>query len=471
MPLALYDTLSRRKVAFDPVVPGRAGIYFCGPTVYSEPHLGHARGPVVFDVLRRWLEHEGLTVRLVMNVTDVGHLTDDADEGEDKLARRAALERLEPMEVAEKYFWIYFDAMARLRVRRPSVVPRATGHIVEQIELARELLGRGLAYEVDGSVYFDVRSWAAYGELSGRDPDQQVEGSRVEVRGDKRDPRDFALWKRAEPGHLMRWPSPWGEGFPGWHLECSVMSTKYLGDEFDVHGGGLDLVFPHHECELAQARAAGKPFARVWMHWNMLTLGGEKMSKSKGHVVELAPLFERHDPVAVRFHLLRSHYRSVSDFADDAVASSAQGLQRLRGAYAAWRTLTAGRPAHDAWGEERARFAAAMDDDLHTPEAIAVLFDVVREANRALERGDAATAVAAADLFDELLDGVLGVPPGMAADDGDLMAGVTELLLEQRQDARRRRDFGSSDAIRDRLAELGIVVEDTPGGVRWRRSG
>jgi cysteinyl-tRNA synthetase len=472
MPLVLYDTLSRRKVAFDPVVPGRAGIYFCGPTVYSEPHLGHARGPVVFDVLRRWLEHEGLAVRLVMNVTDVGHLTDDADEGEDKLARRAALERLEPMEVAEKYFWIYFDAMARLRVRRPSVVPRATGHIVEQIELTRALLDRGLAYEVDGSVYFDVRSWDAYGELSGRDPDHQVEGSRLEVRGDKRDPRDFALWKRAEPGHIMRWPSPWGEGFPGWHLECSVMSTKYLGDEFDVHGGGLDLVFPHHECELAQARGAGKPFARVWMHWNMLTLGGEKMSKSKGHVVELTPLFERHDPVAVRFHLLRSHYRSVSDFADDALVSSAQGLQRLRGAYAAWRALPPKvATTSDAWRDARARFAAAMDDDLHTPEAIAVLFDVVREANRALERGDAAAAVAAADLFDELLDGVLGVPPGVQAADGDLMAGVTDLLLEQRQAARSRRDFDASDAIRDRLAELGIVVEDTPDGARWRRSG
>jgi cysteinyl-tRNA synthetase len=406
-----------------------------------------------------------------MNVTDVGHLTDDADEGEDKLARRAALERLEPMEVAEKYFWIYFDAMARLRVRRPSVVPRATGHIVEQIGLAQELLARGLAYEVDGSVYFDVRSWDAYGELSGRDPDHQVEGSRVEVRGDKRDPRDFALWKRAEPSHLMRWPSPWGEGFPGWHLECSVMSTKYLGDEFDIHGGGLDLVFPHHECELAQARAAGKPFARVWMHWNMLTLGGEKMSKSKGHVVELVPLFERHDPVAVRFHLLRSHYRSVSDFADDALTSSAQGLQRLRGAYAAWRAEPPAAPASDPWGDARARFAAAMDDDLHTPEAIAVLFDVAREANRALERGDAASAVAAADLFDDLLDGVLGVPPSVRADDGDRMGGVTDLLLEQRQAARLRRDFGASDAIRDRLAELGIVVEDTPDGARWRRSG
>ena len=472
MPLVLHDTLTRRKVPFEPVVPGRAGIYFCGPTVYSEPHLGHARGPVVFDVLRRWLEHDGLTVRLVMNVTDVGHLTDDADEGEDKLARRAALERLEPMEVAEKYFWTYFDAMARLHVRRPSVVPRATGHIVEQIELTKELLARGLAYEVDGSVYFDVSSWADYGQLSGRDPSEQVEGTRVEVRSEKRDARDFALWKRAEPTHLMRWPSPWGVGFPGWHLECSVMSTKYLGDEFDVHGGGLDLVFPHHECELAQARAAGKPFARTWVHWNMLTLDGEKMSKSKGHVVELAALFERHDPTAVRFHLLRSHYRSVSDFADDALGSSAQGLRRLRAAYATWRAAGGTAPQEDPFQGARARFAAAMDDDLHTPEAIAVLFDVVREANRALEGGDRATAAAAAALLEELLHGVLGVPCGASgAEDAGLLTGVTDLVLDAREAARKQRDFGTADAIRDRLAELGIVVEDTSDGARWRRDG
>jgi cysteinyl-tRNA synthetase len=475
MGLVLYDTLTRRKVPFEPVVPGRAGIYFCGPTVYSEPHLGHARGPVVFDVLRRWLEHEGVAVRLVMNVTDVGHLTDDADMGEDKLARRAALERLEPMEIAEKYFWAYFDAMARLRVRRPSVVPRATGHIVEQIELTRELLARGLAYEVDGSVYFDVSGWASYGALSGRDPEEQVEGTRVEVRGEKRDPRDFALWKRAEPSHIMRWPSPWGEGFPGWHLECSVMSTKYLGDEFDIHGGGLDLIFPHHECELAQARAAGKPFARTWLHWNMLTLAGEKMSKSKGHVVELAALFERHDPDAVRFHLLRSHYRSVSDFADDALIASGQGLRRLRQSHAAWRDALArgGEVAVDLdrVADVRTRFAAAMHDDLHTPEAIAALFDLARDGNRALEAGELASVAAAAATLEEFLAGVLGLPTAVGADDGALMAGVTELLLEQRQEARRRRDFGSADAIRDRLAELGIAVEDTAAGARWRRSG
>jgi cysteinyl-tRNA synthetase len=478
MPLVLFDTLTHRKVPFEPVVPGRAGVYFCGPTVYSEPHLGHARGPVVFDVLRRGLEHEGLVVRLVMNVTDVGHLTDDADEGEDKLARRAALERLEPMEVAEKYFWAYFDAMERLNVRRPSVVPRATGHIVEQIELAKALLERGVAYEVEGSVYFDVSAWSSYGELSGRDPNEQLEGTRVEVRGDKRDPRDFALWKRAEPSHLMRWPSPWGEGFPGWHLECSVMSTKYLGDEFDIHGGGLDLVFPHHECELAQARAAGKRFARIWVHWNMLTLQGEKMSKSKGHVIELAPLFERFDPSAVRFHLLRSHYRSLSDFADEAVAASAQGLRRLRAGYAAWRAavggdandVAAGGQDEDAFATARARFGEAMDDDLHTPEAIAVLFDVARDANRALEAGQRSVAAAAIRLFDDLLDGVLGVPATSdAAPDAELLGGVTDLVLDARMAARKSRDFSTADAIRERLAELGIVVEDTPDGARWHR--
>lgn len=476
MPLVLYDSLSRSKQPFRPIVPGHVGIYFCGPTVYSEPHLGHARGPVVFDVLRRWLEHQGLSVRLVVNVTDVGHLTDDGDQGDDKLAKRAALERLEPMEVAEKYFWIYFDAMDRLGVRRPNVVPRASGHITEQIELTQALLDRGLAYEVNGSVYFDVSEWRDYGELSGRDPQQQLEGTRVEVRSEKRDPHDFALWKRAEPEHIMRWPSPWGHGFPGWHIECSVMSTKYLGDEFDIHGGGLDLVFPHHECELAQAKAAGKPFARTWMHWNMLTLDGEKMSKSKGHVVDLSELLRLHDPMAVRFHLLRSHYRSLSDFAPDALEASTQGLARLRQAYAGWRAaLDAAAWSQEGSGTDplegaRRRFSEALDDDLHTPEAIAVLFETVREGNRALEARELGVVAAAARLFDDLFIGVLGVSPQAGqADQAALLSGVTSLLLEQREAARRRRDFGSADAIRDRLAELGIVVEDTADGARWRR--
>jgi len=470
MPLQLYNSLTRRLEPFTPLVPGRVGIYVCGPTVYSEPHLGHARGPIVFDVLRRWLERQGHTVRYVSNVTDVGHLIDDADDGEDKLARRAKLERLEPMEVAEKYFWAYFDAMDRLGVRRPSIVPRATGHVGEQIELTRTLIERGHAYEAGGSVYFDVSSWERYGELSGRDPSALVEGTRVEVRSEKRDPRDFALWKRADPEHIMRWPSPWGEGFPGWHIECSVMSTKYLGDEFDIHGGGLDLVFPHHECELAQAGGAGKGFARYWLHWNMLTLGGEKMSKSKGHVVDLATLFERIDPMVVRFHLLRSHYRSISDFAPEALDASAAGLRRLRTAYASWPSHAGAGTPSEAWSEARARFAAALDSDLNTPEAIAVLFDVARDANKARDAGELGCAAAARALFDELLAGVLGVAvSGARADDEVLLSDVVALLLEQREAARRRRDFAAADLVRDRLAELGVQVEDTAEGPRWRR--
>jgi cysteinyl-tRNA synthetase len=470
MALEFYNSLSRDKEVFEPVVPGRVGIYMCGPTVYSEPHLGHARGPIVFDVLRRWLEHSGYAVRFVSNVTDVGHLS-DVEEGEDKLQKRAQLEWLEPMEVAEKYFWAYFDAMARLNVRRPDVVPRASGHVIEQIELTRTLLDRGFAYRKDGNVYFDVSAFAPYGELSGRDPDELMEGTRVEVRSDKDDPRDFALWKKAEEGHIMRWPSPWGEGFPGWHIECSVMSTKYLGDEFDIHGGGLDLIFPHHECELAQARAAGKPFARVWLHWNMITLEGEKMAKSKNHFVTLSKLFERYDPVAVRFHLLRSHYRSVSDFSDDSLTASAQGLKRLRESYRQVSGGAEGEPTPGAFDGLRARFAEAMDDDINTPQALAVLFDGAREINRRVEQGASPEYRAAARVFfDDLLDGVLGIPAQAAAigQTGDVMDGLVGMLLAERQQARARRDFSASDAMRARLEALGIEIEDTSEGTRWK---
>jgi len=473
MALEFYNSLSRSKETFEPVVPGRVGIYMCGPTVYSEPHLGHARGPVVFDVLRRWLAHSGFQVRFVSNVTDVGHLS-DVEEGEDKLQKRAQIERLEPMEVAEKYFWAYFDAMARMNVQRPDVVPRASGHIIEQIELARALVEGGYAYVKDGNVYFDVSAFPPYGRLSGRDPDELLEGTRVEVRSDKDDPRDFALWKKAEAGHIMRWPSPWGEGFPGWHLECSVMSTKYLGDEFDIHGGGLDLIFPHHECEIAQARAAGKPFARVWLHWNMITLEGEKMAKSKNHFVTLTQLFERYDPIAVRFHLLRSHYRSVSDFSDASLTASDQGLKRLRDAY---RLLSEGEAADGGEAETgafdgaRRRFAAAMDDDLNTPQALAVLFDVARDVNRRLEQGATpAYRAAGRQLFEDLLEGVLGVPPmpDVVGQDRGLLSGLMGMLLDERQRARGRRDFETADAMRARLTELGIEVEDTPEGSRWK---
>ena len=475
MPLHLYNTLTREKQLFEPVTKGRVGIYFCGPTVYSEPHLGHARGPVVFDTLKRWLEHEGYQVRLVSNITDVGHLVDDADTGEDKLAKRAKLEQLEPMEIAEKYFWAYFDALAELGVRRPDVTPRASGHITEQLTMTQTLLDNGLAYVSDGNVYFDVSAWAEYGVLSGRNPDDLVEGTRVAVRGDKDDPRDFALWKRADEGHIMRWPSPWGEGYPGWHIECSVMSTKYLGDEFDIHGGGLDLLFPHHECELAQAHGAGKAFARYWLHFNMITLGGEKMSKSKQHFVTLSELFETNDPLTVRFHLLRSHYRSVLDFSEESLLASSQGLKRLLETYreVARRANEVTDETDEAFAEARAAFAAAMNDDLNTPQAVAVLFDTARGVNAELAKNPSqAYSNAAKAFFEETLGAVLGVlgETQDAAEEASLatLSGVLELVLAQRQAARTRRDFATSDAIRDRLAELGVEVEDTAEGSRWK---
>ena len=487
MSLVLYNTLKRAKEPLEPVVPGKVGMYMCGPTVYSDPHLGHARGPIVFDVIRRWLEHEGYQVRLVTNITDVGHLTED-DAGEDKLLKRAKLERIEPMEVAEKYFWSYFDAMSSLNIRRPSIVPRASGHIGEQIELVEELLAAGVAYQRDGNVYFDVSAWDDYGKLSGRDTKEQIEGTRIEVREDKDDQRDFALWKRAEAGHIMRWNSPWGSGFPGWHLECTVMSTKYLGDEFDIHGGGLDLVFPHHECELAQANASGRRFARSWIHWNMITLGGEKMAKSKNHFVTLEELFKVHDPLAVRFHLLGTHYRSVSDFSDESLHASAQGLRRLRETYAAIKerldTLGAGDAAGSASAKPlvtsddsgfsviRADFAAAMNDDLNTPRALAALFDASREVRKAIEDGSsAAYLTGAVALFDDLLAGVLGVPlqpHDVAETTTEALGKLVELLLEQRQQARLRRDFAAADELRSKLEAIGVSVEDGADSSRWR---
>ena len=477
MALQLYNTLSRTKEDFEPVTPGHVGIYYCGPTVYSEPHLGHARAPVLFDVLRRWLRQQGMHVRLVSNITDVGHLVDDADDGEDKLLRRAALEKLEPMEVADKYFWAYQAAMDELGVERPDITPRATGHITEQIELIQELLARGIAYEADGSVYFDVGSWAEYGLLSGRDAEEQEAGARVAVRSDKRDGRDFALWKKAEGGHIMQWPSPWGRGYPGWHIECTAMSVKYLGDEFDIHGGGLDLVFPHHEAELAQAHGAGLKFARYWMHFNMITLEGEKMSKSRSHFVTLEDLFARYPAMVIRFYLLRAHYRSVVDFSDEGLEAAQAGLRRLQDAYRELSSRVAG-PDRSARHAEidgfRERFAEAMNDDLNTPQALAALFDAVREINRKVADGSATDdyLLAAHALFADTFADVLGLSgSAVAVGGGDqpaMLAGVLDLLLEQRKQARLNRDFESSDRIRDRLKELGILIEDSAEGSRWK---
>jgi len=393
------------------------------------------------------------------------------------------------MEIAEKYFWRYFDALQKLGVRKPDIVPRASGHIPEQIELTQALIDAGHAYEVNGSVYFDVSSWEKYGELSGRDIEDALEGTRVTVRSEKRNPQDFALWKRAEPNHIMRWESPWGEGFPGWHIECSAMSTKYLGDEFDIHGGGIDLTFPHHECEIAQAKAAGKKFARTWMHWNFITLSGEKMAKSKGHFVTLAELFAEHDPLAVRFHLLSTHYRSLSDFSPESLHGSTQGLKRLQDSYReVLRLLGDDVISDDVMSDDatapltpdplsgfRQRFAAAMNDDFNTPQAVATLFDAARDINANVNANvakspDNAYLAAAKAFYEDLFVEVLGLPADKAdgaSDRYDTLDGLVGLIAEQRQKARADRDFHTADVLRNRLAELGVVLEDTPEGSRW----
>jgi cysteinyl-tRNA synthetase len=476
--MQLYNTLKRQKEPFVPAVPGYAGIYVCGPTVYGDPHLGHARGPIVYDVLRRWLEYSGYKVRFVSNITDVGHLVDDADEGEDKIQKRARLERTEPMEVAEKYTWSYFDEMHALGVRRPDISPRATGHITEQIALVQDLIAHGHAYEAGGSVYFDVNSWKEYGKLSGRQIEDQESGSRVEIRDEKRDPHDFALWKNAEPEHLMHWPSPWGEGFPGWHIECSAMSLKYLGDGFDIHAGGVDLQFPHHEAEIAQAEAAGHPFARYWMHHYHVLLGGQKMAKSTGVMKLLSELRQETDPMYVRYYILNSHYRSVLDFTEAGLESAQNGYLRLLGAYreVRWQASQAAEGNHPALdkavAQVRQAFAQALEDDLNTPQATAALFGFVSDINKALlEKPGRGSLEAAEAVFADLGQGVLGLFPARVLENKlnqTQLSGLIELLIELRGEARKARNFTLSDEIRARIEALGVTLEDTKAGTKWK---
>ncbi len=477
-PVQLYNTLARAKQTFEPSTPGRVGIYVCGPTVYSDAHLGHAKAQVSFDVIRRYFEHVGYSVRFVSNVTDVGHLVDDADEGDDKIAKRAALEKLEPMEVADKYYWSYFDDMARLGVKKPSVTPRATGHIPEQIALIEELIAGGHAYEIAGNVYFSVTSYKDYGKLSGRRLEDLEIGTREVPREEKRDPRDFALWKTAEKSHLMRWESPWGTGFPGWHIECSAMSLKYLGEGFDIHGGGLDLQFPHHEAEIAQSEAANHPFARYWMHNNMVTVqGGEKMSKSKGNFTTLKDLFGRFEAMTLRFLLVSSHYRSITEFSEDSLGAAHSGYSRLRGTVNELeRRIPDAKPGHGDTLEEHIShfselFEAAMSDDFNTPEAVAALFGLSREVNTSLtgEVGRA-TLERALQAFKTLGGDVLGLFADSSGEgqNPELMDTLLELVLDSRTNYRLNKEWTKSDALRDKLQKVGIVLEDTAQGTRWK---
>ncbi|RJF71170.1 cysteine--tRNA ligase [Deinococcus cavernae] len=478
--IVLYDTMQRQKVRFEPTTPGHVGMYLCGPTVYSDAHLGHAKKEVAFDVVRRTFEHFGYRVRFVANITDVGHLQNDSDDGEDKMLARARLEQLEPMEVADKYFWSFFKDMDDLNVKRPSINPRATGHIQEQIKLIEELIARGHAYESAGSVYFDVRSWPEYGKLSGRKLDDLEVGTREAVREEKRDPRDFALWKHAEPEHLMRWDSPWGVGFPGWHIECSAMSLKYLGEGFDIHGGGLDLQFPHHEAEIAQAEAAGHHFARYWMHNNMLTVNGEKMSKSKGNFTTIQDVLKKYDPMVVRFLLVSSHYRSVTEFSEEVFDSARNGYRRITEALAnlerALKDAPAGSDAalNSKIDAHTQAFEDALRDDFNTPKAVAALFGLTTDVNAALNSGKVGreSIERALNAYRTLGGEVLGLfaaDAQTAQDDTEVVDALMELVLKARQHYRLQKQYAQADDVRDTLNRVGVTVEDTRDGARWKR--
>jgi len=491
MKLSLYNSLTRRKEEFKPLREGKVGIYVCGPTVYGHAHLGHAKSYISFDVLVRYLRYLGYSVVYVQNITDVGHLTDDADEGQDKLEVAAQKEKKHPMALAEFYTHSYFEDMDRLNCLRPDISPRASGHIVEQIELVKILHRKGYAYEANGSVYFDVSAFKDYGKLSGRKIEEMIAGSRVEVSPDKCSPVDFALWKKAEPNHIMQWPSPWGMGYPGWHLECSVMSMKYLGQTIDIHGGGLENKFPHHECEIAQSEAAnGVQFVRYWLHNNMVTVDGQKMGKSLGNFITLKQVFSgaherltrNYDPPAVRQLVLNSHYRSPLDFSDAALFAAQSGYDRITEAVLALRRrIPAAKEGKvdDKVGAQldqfREKFEAAMDDDLNTSIALSVVFELVRLANRLLadDAISAETLGAVDDLFRRLGGEVLGIVreeyEDVGVGDEEVVDKLVAILIEQRAEARMKKDFAVADAIRDKLDEIGIMLEDKPDATGWRK--
>ena len=490
MGLQLYNSLSRRKEEFEPVEKGKVGMYVCGPTVYGHSHLGHAKSYISFDVLLRYLRYLGYQVTYIQNITDVGHLTDDADAGEDKLGKQAAQEKKHPMAIAEFYTKSYFDDMDKLNCVRPDISPRATGHIPEQIELVQTLIEKGYAYEVNGSVYFDVLKYEEYGKLSGRNVDDMMAGARVEVSQEKKSPADFALWKKAEPNHIMQWKSPWGMGYPGWHLECSVMSMKYLGATIDIHGGGLENQFPHHECEIAQSEAAnGQQFVKYWLHHNMVTVDGQKMGKSLGNFINVKQaisgaherLTRGYDPLAIRQLILNSHYRSPLDFSDAALFAAQSGYEKIAQAVQALRKKISDAAEGEADKEilaelehMKVKFEEAMNDDLNTSVALSVMFELVRLTNKLLEDSNSnqGTLQAVEDMFGKLGGDVLGILKDTyesAGGDKQLVDGLVEMLIGQRTAARQAKDFATSDAIRDNLDSLGIILEDSKDATGWRR--
>lgn len=489
--LLIYNTLSRSKERFEPLHAPNVGMYVCGPTVYGDPHLGHARPAITFDILFRYLKHLGYKVRYVRNITDVGHMEHDADDGDDKIEKKARLEQLEPMEVAQYYTNRYHTAMNALNVLPPSIEPQATGHIIEQEELVKQILDNGYAYESNGSIYFDIEKYNKdhkYGILSGRSLENIVNESRsLAGVGEKRHQADFALWKRAMPEHIMRWPSPWSDGFPGWHCECTAMGRKYLGNHFDIHGGGMDLVFPHHECEIAQAVASqGDQMVRYWMHNNMITINGQKMGKSLGNFITLEQFFtgshdsleQAYSPMTIRFFILSAHYRSTVDFSNDALKASEKGLERLMNGLSDLDRV----PVSDTCDEVTDRFVKqlrqrcydAMNDDFQTQLVISYLFEACHVVNTLLDH----KARICVDCLKELAEtmrlftfDLLGLKPEKGDNNEareEAYGKVVDMVLSLRAKAKADKDWTTSDKIRDALADAGFEVKDTKDGVTWR---
>ena len=487
-PIHLTNSLSGKKEKFEPIIPGRVGLYACGPTVYNNVHLGNVRTFLTFDIVTRYLRFLGYKVRYVRNITDVGHLENDADEGEDKIAKKARLEQLEPMEIVKRYTEDFHSVMRQFNILPPSIEPTATGHIIEQIEIIQTLLAKGLAYEVNGSVYFDVKKYNEhndYGILSGRNIEELLESGRdLDSQDEKRDKIDFALWKKASPVHIMRWPSPWGDGFPGWHIECTVMSTKYLGETFDIHGGGMDLKFPHHECEIAQAKGAtGKDPVKYWVHSNMLTVNGQKMSKSLGNSFLPAELFSGshklldrgYSPMTVRFFMLQSHYSSTLDFSNEALAAAEKGFKKLTASLAIVRDMNA---VEGATGDADINQSldklvdecyASMSDDFNTAKTLAVLFEMSSRIND-MKSGNITLSKVSRATFDRFkaayigfMEDVLGLKEESNGDN-QLLDGTIKVLIELRKKARVDRNYALSDRIRDDLKNIGIQLKDGKDG-------
>lgn len=482
--LEIFNTLTKKKEHFVPLHPNLVGLYVCGPTVYGEPHLGHARPAVTFDLVFRYLQHIGYKVRYVRNITDVGHLENDADEGEDKIAKKARLEQLEPMEVAQYYIDSYHRAMDALNVKRPSIEPRASGHIIEQIDMVQRILDAGFAYVSNGSVYFDVAKFDkefGYGKLSGRVLDELIANTRtLDGQEEKHNPADFALWKKAAPEHIMRWKSPWSVGFPGWHIECTAMSTKYLGEQFDIHGGGMDLLFPHHESEVCQSTVAnGKESVRYWMHNNMITINGQKMGKSLGNFITLNEFFNGSHPLltqpysamTIRFFVLQAHYRGTLDFSNEALQAAEKGMSKLYTAAKNLEKLKAGDHSDENINDRVNRCYAAMNDDLNTPKVIAELFDATRIINSIK---DGKMSLNEEDLnslkhyykvfFYDILGMKEDVNEGKQSEYTDQLMS---LILEIRQDAKTNKNWTVADLIRNKLTEIGIVLKDTKEGTTY----